>query len=74
VPYWSQRPPRINRGAFSTATVRHATGIEIEMRYLLIALLCLVMLQGCSSGSGGTVSPPQGDNNAGGGDHAGGHH
>jgi len=29
------------------------------------------MLQGCSSGSGGTVSPPEGDNNAGGGDHAG---
>ena len=29
---------------------------------------------GCSSGSVGTVSPPQGDNNAGGRDHAGGHH
>jgi hypothetical protein len=44
------------------------------MKYLLIGMLCLLMLQGCSSGSGGTVSPPQGDNNAGGGDHAGGHH
>jgi hypothetical protein len=60
--------------AFSTVTVGDATGIEIEMRYLLIGVLCLLMLQGCSTGSGGTVSPPQGDNNAGGGDHAGGHH
>jgi hypothetical protein len=44
------------------------------MRYILIGLLCLLVLQGCSSGSGGgTVSPPQGHSRAGGGDHSGGH-
>jgi hypothetical protein len=43
------------------------------MRCLLIGVLCLLMLQGCSSGAGGTVSPPQGHSRAGGGDHAGGH-
>jgi hypothetical protein len=37
-------------------------------------VLCLLMLQGCSSGSGGTVSPSQGHDRAGGGDHADGHH
>ena len=42
------------------------------MRYVLIGLLCLLALQGCSS-SGGTVAPPQGHNRAGGGDHSGGH-
>ena len=39
----------------------------IEIRYVLIGLLCLLVLQGCSSSSGGTVSPPQGQNRDGGG-------
>ena len=37
------------------------------MRYVLIGLLCLLVLQGC----GPVVSPPQGDNRGGDG---GGHH
>ena len=41
----------------------------MEVRYVLIGLLCLLVLQGC----GPVVSPPQGDNRNG-DDHSGGGH
>ena len=47
----------------------------IAMRYVLIGLLCLLVLQGCESGSGGSSvgsGPVQGQNRDG-GDHGGGH-
>jgi len=48
----------------------------IAMRYVLIGLLCLLVLQGCESGSGGSSvssGPVQGQNrDGGGGDHGGG--
>jgi hypothetical protein len=37
----------------------------MEMRYVLIGLLCLLVVQGCSTGP--VVSPPQGSNRDGGG-------
>ena len=46
-----------------------------KMRYVLIGLLCLLMLQGCASGSGSSSvgsGPVQGQNRDG-GDHGGGH-
>jgi hypothetical protein len=47
----------------------------IEIRYVLIGLLCLLVLQGCASSSGGGSSfssgPVQGQNRDG-GDHGGG--
>ena len=48
----------------------------IEIRYVLIGLLCLLVLQGCASNSGGGSSfssgPVQGQRRDG-GDHGGGH-
>jgi hypothetical protein len=46
----------------------------IEMRYVLIGLVCLLVLQGCEGGSGGSSvgsGPVQGQNRDG-GDHGGG--
>lgn len=48
----------------------------VKMRYVLIGLLCLLVLQGCASSSGGDSSfssgPVQGERRDG-GDHGGGH-
>jgi len=47
------------------------------MRYVLIGLLCLLVLQGCENNSGGSSvgsGPVQGQNRGGGGDHGGGGH
>jgi hypothetical protein len=60
----------IARGAFSTATMAMRQDLRDRDEMPHIGVLCL-MLQGWSSGSGGIVSPPQGDNRASSDNHAG---